>query len=57
MWILIFALTAGTLSRGDSSSMIVAEFSSQAKCSSAGDAAVAKFDTLMKAPKFICVEK
>ena len=57
MWILIFALTAGTLSKGDSSSMIAVEFSSQQACQTAGEQAVSKFDTLMKAPKFVCVKK
>ncbi len=57
MWILIFTLTAGALSKSDSSSMIAIEYSSQAKCEAAGNAAVSKFDTMTKAPKFVCTEK
>lgn len=57
MWILIFALTAGTLSKGDSSSMVTAEFSSKAACETAGNSAKDAFDTMMKAPKFVCVQK
>lgn len=57
MWILILALTAGTLSTGDSSSMTNAEFSSKGKCEEAGEIATKEFNTVMKSTKFVCVEK
>ncbi len=57
MWVLILTFYASTLSKGDSSSMISQEFTSQAKCETAGKLVDNKFDTLMKSVKYICVEK
>lgn len=56
-WILIFALTAGTFAKGDSSSMIAIDFITQKSCEAAGVIAVDKFKTLMKDPKYVCVQK
>ncbi len=56
MWVLIIALYASTLSKGDSVALTsVPGFDSELACIIAGDKATS-FNTLMKNCKFVCVK-
>lgn len=57
MWVLILWIGIGPLSEKDSMTMINQEFSSNAKCLIAGEAAKKTFDKGTKEVRFVCVEK
>ena len=56
MWILIFQLSAGAMSKGDSVALVsVPGFRTEQECNEAGRRSLAAFDTPFKAVKFVCV--
>jgi hypothetical protein len=57
IWVLILFAHVGPLGDGNSNAITTQEFTSQQKCSAAGNAAKALVRGTVKQMEFVCVEK